>query len=335
MKKQLKSTVKLALDQVGLLLVRSESVAQDFGLAIPPLPKGAKAYLSSSNPRLREIQDRYRALNIPATAHSVWNAKYLEEELDIANFRADNAYVWQERGINLELSYLLTACYVRSIDSMGLWNIFKEDGLFGALCCEYEDGVKISRDFLDSISEIDFLEQNIGISKKKAFCVLDIGAGYGRLASRLLAAYPNLRNVLCTDAVAESSFISEYYLRYRGLEDRAKTVLLDEIQDSVKEHKPDLVVNILSFSETTYAAICWWLDLIAEHEIEYFFIVPNAAGYEGRKFLSRELDETRIDFRDAITSRGYKLVVEEPKFLDPCVQARGLFPSRQYLFKRE
>ena len=46
--------------------------------------------------------------------------------------------------------------------------------------------------------------------------MLDIGAGYGRLAHRMSAAFPQLEDYCCVDAVPESTFLSEYYLRHRG-----------------------------------------------------------------------------------------------------------------------
>ena len=65
--------------------------------------------------------------------------------------------------------------------------------------------------------------------------ILDIGAGYGRLAHRMVSAFPNIQTYFCTDAVAISTFISEYYIRFRKLENNTKIIPLDDIESTLKK----------------------------------------------------------------------------------------------------
>jgi len=138
--------------------------------------------------------------------------------------------------------------YIRSIDTLGLLEKLGEDGAFGAVTFVLADKT-VSRDLLDSVGEIYFLERHIGLSSWAGGpTVLDIGAGYGRLAYRMVTAFPNVRSYVCTDAVSASTFVCEFYLRFRGVDVNAKAVALDEIQDELKRNPPDIAVNIHGFS---------------------------------------------------------------------------------------
>ena len=130
------------------------------------------------------------------------------------------------------MNYVLTTFYVKSIDKLGLLQQLEEDDYFGNFNFLI-DSKKISRDLLDSITEIYFLDKHLNVSSLSGLTILDIGAGYGRLAHRMVEAFPNIQTYLCTDAVAISTFISEYYLRFRKLENRAKVVPLDAIESTV------------------------------------------------------------------------------------------------------
>ncbi len=75
------------------------------------------------------------------------------------------------------------------------------------------------------MNELCFLERELGLRERERFSVLDIGAGYGRLAHRMAAAHAErLADYCCVDAVPESTFVSEYYLRHRGVAPPARVV---------------------------------------------------------------------------------------------------------------
>lgn len=300
------------------------------GAAPPP---DIIAQLRSDNPRLVEFRERYRMLDLPMTTHSKWVDEMVSSDIDLRNFRADNAYVYQQRDLNAEVNHVLTAHHLMSIDRLGLFERLTEDGMFG-VCAYWFDGDRlISRDLLDSIAEITFLDEALGLSGRDRFRILDIGAGYGRLAHRLATAFPETAEVFCVDAVAESTFLSELYLRFQGVDDRAHVVPLDEADKVLADQPIDLVTNIHSFSECTLTAVRGWLDLVRANEVPHLLIIPNAADTGGTGLATHEPDNSQIDYRPEIEARGYRLKLTRPKYTSPSVQRHGVSPTHYFLFE--
>ena len=335
LKRRAASTINSVLHKFGVEVValsHLKALEDKVGGALTPsynqsqLPVGVNGDLRTDNPRLQELKRRY--LSHPAARHSLWSEKYLRDELQLEYFRGDNAYLYQKRLSN-EAAYILTTYYALSIDKLGLLQRLDDDDLFGNYLVKFDDTLLVSRDLLDSVIEINFLDQTLDLSNLSGVKVLDIGAGYGRLAYRLAQAFPTLEHIFCTDAVAESTFISEFYLKFRGVSDRAIVVPLDEIEQTLQQHSIDIVTNVHSFGECSLESITWWLDLIAKHRVKYLFIVANGEGLG-----SRELDDTNIDYMPAITARGYQLVVKQPKYhRTSSVQKYGAYPTYYYLFE--
>jgi len=292
------------------------------------LPEGAASYLHRDHPRLKELQSRYRHFTDEVTAPLVWREGYVRDE-DILYFRGDNAYVWQLKGQNMNvMSYALTAFYVKAIDGLGLLETLREDDFFGNFTFNIDKKV-ISRDLLDSIIEIYFLEKHLNTSSSRNLTLLDIGAGYGRLAHRMLSALPSVRSYLCADAIAVSTFISEYYIRHRDLADRARAIPLDEVEETLRKQAVDIALNIHSFSECSISAIEWWLSLVEKYGVKHLMVVPNTPDPSGNLLLTND----RKDFGRVIEKHGYKLIAKEPKYRDPIVQKYAINPTYHYLFE--
>ena len=153
------------------------------------------------------------------------------------------------------------------------------------------------------------------------FRVLDIGAGYGRLAYRMVSALPGIERFFCTDAVAVSTFVSDYYLRFRGLE-KALVIPLDEIDNTLRDHPVDLAINIHSFSECRTQAIEWWARLLSKHRVKNLMVAPNG---EGERLLTND----GHDFLPLLERYGYRTVLREPQF----VQEYGLLPTWYHLLE--
>lgn len=298
-----------------------------------PLPEGAAEYLRVDNPRLVELREHYRGAQEPALRHSQWKQQFVNNEIDLQHFRGDNAYLWTFRGVNSELSYLLTTYYVERTDHLGLLGRLEEDGLFGAHIFRFNDRLTVSSDLLNSLIEIDFLERHLGLSRSPGLNVLDIGAGYGRLAHRTVRAIPQIGTYFCVDAIPESTFLSEYYLRFRGVDRQGVVVPFTRIEQVMARNRIDLAVNVHSFSECNLSAIEWWLDLLQRHQVKQLMIVPNAGRHGGTKLESIEADGSHSDFLTSILDRGYRLVTREPKYLDPSVQQYGVSPTYHHLFR--
>jgi SAM-dependent methyltransferase len=251
-------------------------------------------------------------------------------ELELAYFRGDNAYIYQNRYAS-DAAYALTTQYVMANDPLGLLASFTDDDLFGNYLVDVDGVLSVSRELLDSILEISFLESEISLSSLGRPTILDIGAGYGRLAHRLVQGVPNIKKVFCTDAVPESTFLSEFYLKFRGVNEKAVVVPLDDVGQKLRSEKVDVAINVHSFGECRFEAILWWLDLIAANKITYLFIVANGDGLG-----STETDKTNVDYLPAILERGYRLVTREPKYYNsPMVQKHGLYPTYYFLFQRQ
>jgi 2-polyprenyl-3-methyl-5-hydroxy-6-metoxy-1,4-benzoquinol methylase len=291
-------------------------------------PAAATPVAGPDSPRLTELRRRYAGHR--ATAHTVWATENVARDLDITNFRGDNVYVWQTRSTN-PIQYLLSTYYVRDNDPLGLFEKMHEDGAFGAHTYEH-NGRAISRDMLDSILEITFLDEQIGLATRPDLTVLDIGAGYGRLAYRMAETLPNLARYFCVDAVAESTVVSELYIRHRGVEDKVTVIPLDEAERVITTNRIDVAVNIHSFSECALSSIEFWLDLIDRAAIPWIFVVPNT----GSRLISSESDGSRLDALPIFKAHGYTLALTRDKYHRSAdVQKFGLFPSTYFLFKRD
>lgn len=267
-----------------------------------PLPAGAEEYLRADNPRLTELREAYDALTYPSAVPSQWSDAFLKKNLSLAWFRGDNAYVWQLRLFTggAKTRNYLAMLDIESRDKLGLFGKLKEDGLFGAFTFKFGDRT-VSRDLLDSINEINYLDEHIGLSSMAAPTVLDIGAGYGRLAWRMDEALPNLGAYDCTDGVPISTFLCEYHLGFRKASEKVRVVPLSEI-DTLRDSYT-VAVNVHSFSEQTHASIKWWLDEIAKRDITWLMIVPNTPG----ELLSTEVGGAREDFMPDVLAAGYEL----------------------------
>lgn len=297
------------------------------------LPQQAVDVLRPDHPRLLDLKARYRTVDLPVIDHSRWTGDFIASDIELNYFRGDNAYVFQFRDFNINSDYLLTAYHLKSIDRLNLFDRLSEDELFGIYAFPFNDEGLLSRDLLDSMAEIYFLEETIGLSTLDRLRVLDIGAGYGRLAHRMTTAFPKTVDYFCVDAIAESTFLSEFYLRFRGVDDRAQVVPLDEIESLLDRQPIDLATNIHSFSECTLSTVCGWLDLVRAHDVRYLMIVPNAEDNCGTQLVTLETNHRRVDYLPEIERRGYRLVSRRPKFTASSVQQHGVSPTHYYLFE--
>lgn len=289
-----------------------------------PLPVDAETILSKTHPRLLELKKRYADFNEPVTDPLIWTDDYVRPE-DLLFFRGDNAYVWQVRDANMDAAaYALTTYYLHSIDDLGLFKTLVEDEQFGIHTFEVA-GKVVSRDLLDSIAEIYFLEKHLNISRKSNLRVVDIGAGYGRLAYRMAASLETLDRYICTDAFPDSTHICDYYLRFRNVEGKAMSAPLDEIEETLAKNDVQLAINIHSFSECKPAAIDWWISLLAKNGVSHLMIVPNT----GDSLKTND----GFEFLPVVEKHGYELAVKEPKYRDPIVQAHAVNPTFHYLFQ--
>jgi hypothetical protein len=290
------------------------------------LPEGAEAYLRADNADLRELEAAYQRFGGPATVPSVWTSSHLQPR-DLLYFRGDNPYVWQVRGRDMnEFSYAMTYYYTKGIDKLKLLDRLSEDRLFGVYTVQ-TDNRPVSRELLDSVSEINFLDRQLQLSRRPGTVILDIGAGYGRLAHRMTTGVGSVARYLCTDAIAASTFLCSYYLKFREV-NRARVVPLHRIESVLEEQKVDLAVNIHSFSECRLEAIEWWVSLLARRAIRHVLVVPNRVKSDGKTMVTSAGE----DFSRIFYERGYELLAQEDKYPDELVRRYAVDPSTYFLF---
>lgn len=183
------------------------------------------------------------------------------------NFRGENSFVWQERlGDNKDI-YEKYFNKIKLIDEDNLFEKTLENGNYG--CIFYRiNNINISRDLLDSITEIYFLKSFFNNLNKLR--ILEIGGGYGRLCKRFLDCFPN-SNYYITDAIPYSSYISKLYLE----NNKDKVINLFDLEEKIKKSEIDIAINIHCFAECNIDDIEWWIKFIFSKKIKYIFYVPN------------------------------------------------------------
>jgi hypothetical protein len=290
------------------------------------LPLGAREWLRPDNPELLKLARRYAAFDPRVTVPARWTSDRLSAR-DLLHFRGDNEFLWQVRGPNRNpLAYGLCYYHFAASDAEGLLARLDEDALFGAHLFEL-DGRPVSRDLIDSAREIQFLQRHLGLGAKPA-TLLDIGAGYGRLAWRIDQAFGGTVRTFATDAFAPSTFVCDYYLRFRGAKGAA-SLPLDEVETLLAREPVDLAVNVHSFSECTAEAVDWWVERLSRHKVRHLFVVPNGGDEGGR--VCRGPTGTSIE--PIFERHGYRPVAREPRYSDPFVQAHGIDPIWLHLFE--
>ena len=295
-----------------------------------PLPPGADERLRADHPRLLELRAAYDALDLPVRVPSRWNPDHVDDFLDLRWFRGETLITWHYRELPRisALKFFVMLRYVADRDEHGLLGRLDEDGMFGCWTFDYPGYQRVSRDLLESVNELHYLDRELGLSGRDRFSVLDIGAGYGRLAHRMTAAFDNLDDYCCVDAIAESTFLSEYYLDFRGAAPPARVVPLHEVQERLEPGTFDVAVNIHSFSECTLGAIAWWVETLARLRVPEVVIVPN----EPDELLSLEQDGSRRDFKAVLLDAGYEHAGSEPVYADPAVRELVKLDDRFHRF---
>ena len=150
------------------------------------------------------------------------------------------------------------------------------DKRFGARVVNTAALGEVTRMWLESNVEIDFLRRHTPPHSFPLGHVLDIGAGYGRLAVTL-AKSGMADSVYCIDAVPISSELCSHYTRMFTTEDQVRVLDLKWFADNYKRYAYfyDLAVNIHSWNECSYEQIWNWVMLIEELSIPYLFTVSH------------------------------------------------------------
>jgi len=268
---------------------------------------------------VQELEKKYEYLGF-SLSKGVWTKNHVRR-FDFQKFRGDNIYVWQSRMFK-EINFFVSYLYALKADLMGLSKKFVESKSYGVEIYEF-DGVAISRDWIDSILEINYLEEKIGLSTTPDLGIIDIGAGYGRLAFRLAEAFP-LAKINCVDAIPLSTCLSRVYLEPFIQSQQVVVHDLETIQTIVKG-RINLAVNVHSFSEMSLEWVNFWVNFLVEKDVEYLFIVPNGS--------SLTLNDG-TDFGSLLIAAGYAVVDRKSKYSESDFNKFGIYPSTYFLLKK-
>jgi hypothetical protein len=295
-----------------------------------PLPAGAAEYLRADNPRLIELRSAYAALDLPCIEHSQWGQSNVEGFIDLSYFRGDTMIQWHYRELPraTRLKLFIYLSYIEQRDDVGLLRRLEEDGMFGCWTYEFPGRPLVSRDLLESVNELLFLQRRMSLLDRPGLRVLDIGAGYGRLAHRMTVAASDLVDYCCVDAIAEPTFLCEYYLGTRDCSPPARVLPLHQL-DELEPGTFDLAVNIHSFSECTLAAVQWWVEQLRQWEVPKLFVIPN----EPEGMLSIEPDGSRRDLMPVLVNAGYQLTDREPVIAEQAVREMVRLSDQFHLFE--
>lgn len=294
-------------------------------------PADALQYLRSDNPRLLQLRHDYDQLDWAVRDHSRWEDRKVRSFLNLAYFRGDNIYIWHYRDgtARTELLYYVFQRYILDQGGGKLLEQLGEDGAFGCWTYNFPGQPPCSRDLLDSVNELMFLDREMSVLSNPGLRVLEIGAGYGRLAHRFVQAVPHVADYCCVDAVAESTFLCEFYTRFREVAPPVRVTPLTGVP-TLEPGAFDLAINVHSFSECSLGAIDWWMEQLERVGVSRLFLVPN----EPEGFLSTETDGTRLDYLPVIRSHGFGLAAEEHVLREEAVRDLLDVRDRFCIFER-
>lgn len=266
--------------------------------------------------RATELNKVYHDLNLHPKDLGVWTEKHVLE-LDVENFRSDNVYVWQKRNVVMQ-NYLISYLVTQIMDKSNLLESLFESGAYGVEFFEFSER-KISRDLIDSVLEINFMIDLIGRDSLTEFRVLDIGAGYGRLAKNLAKVFPEMK-IGCVDAIPMSTAISEFYLEEEITRGQVEVFDLTQL-DLLQSKNFDIAVNIHSFSEMSLSSVENWVSLLKASKVPRVFVVPNP------RHLGLNSGE---DFQEVFERFGYKVTTIRSKYLEGLPENCLLYPANYY-----
>jgi len=251
------------------------------------------------------------------TVSDFWDAH--ARTIDPAAYRADRQYL----GCQAEYPYEAMVRHV--LEGHGAWVYAAQpddDGAYGATT-RLVQGRMVSRDLLDSCVELGYLARQLGIYQLAEASILDIGAGYGRLAHRLHVALPTAR-VYCADTVAASREVCAQYLAHRGVEPRVYAPSeLDRLPAM------SLAVAVHSWPECTLAEVQWWLGWLADHKVPHLYVVPHDRALTcewGSSPGPWAAPPHAPSFAEAIAMSGYELTDEW--------HGPACWPRAHHLYKR-
>ena len=222
----------------------------------------------------------------------MWEAWQDFVKASLPNFAANPVYVEQLSPSRKEFNDV--ADYVSKLAHVSAGKL--RDCEFGGVAHETQALGPVTRMWLDANVEMDFISRN-SFAKK----ILEVGAGYGRLAGMLA---PFCDRYVCVDAVPVSTEICRTYCA--RFAPTAEVPTLGEFCASAKPGGFDLAINIHSWNECTVENVGHWLDAIEYLKIPRLFTVSHGQGAGAY----RTQEHGQPSFRHLLETK-FNLVAEE------------------------
>lgn len=200
----------------------------------------------------------------------MWETWQAKVKASLPLFCANPIYVEQLSPTKLEFARIGAQVFADPIEP----DAALRDVEFGGVEHKFRVGADIksaTRMWLDANVEIRFVQQHCPVECPR---VLEIGAGYGRLAA--LYAHDYASRYVTVDAVPISTQLCRFYCaRY------APEVEVWNLQEFAVNAQPgmfDLAVNIHSWNECSVEQIRQWLDVLVGLEVPWLFAVSHGKG---------------------------------------------------------
>jgi SAM-dependent methyltransferase len=229
------------------------------------------------------------------TGLAMWQDWQRIVEQALPSYARSPIYVNQD--VTLEEMERIVAALPRVYDVSGM----VRDVAHGARVFETSRGA-MTRQWVDGNIEINFLVR--ALPSLRDMHVLDIGAGYGRLAVMLA---PLVESYTCVDPVPVSTMVSREYTRQYA----PAVTILDLEEFCAATVHPTIAINIHSWNECSYQQIANWLEALATLSVRYLFTVTH----EPDRDIYLTWDG-RQNFKTLLTER-YTVIAEE------CLGFRG------------
>ncbi len=191
------------------------------------------------------------------------------------------------------------------------------DAEFGARTVETCRG-PVTRMWLESCAELEFLSRYMPPELDHTPRILDIGAGYGRLAVAITELARGKVEMTCVDAVPVSTQICrEYCARFAP---SVKVLSIQEFEASYQDLRFDLAVNVHSFNECKLSQIENWLKALEVMQVPYLFTVSHGQMDHNPEPSYRSYGDDHPSYRPLLEAR-YDLIAEESLGLSPSPHA--------------
>ncbi len=173
----------------------------------------------------------------------------------------------------------------------------------------------VTRMWLESMVEIDFILRHLP-EQSKFTRVLDIGAGYGRLAVPMTNVFSQ---VACVDAVPISTEVCRRYCS-QFAPFKVNVFSIGEFERDYRDLNFDLATNIHSFNECKLSQIENWLKALEVMQVPYLFTVSHGQMDHNPEPSYRSYGDDHPSFRPLLEAR-YDLIAEESLGLSPSPHA--------------